>query len=200
MHFGINVSIVDLVGKVVLFYNPGRKKLECSLHVFVPVKGGRKVKKIVSRHMNLALGVLSMLFQCSFTVIMSAGLFDEITPCCDSDAIGALFLWAVDNQHSDVCDDLVLRNLSYDGSEHEEHCICPYLSRFVVALTHLAKVFSKCCHSNFCSGWIFRELGIATDGCFGDWMNHRHCIMLKVDGGGHVGAQLEGCVVCQIVV
>ncbi len=71
-HFNINVSIVDLVGKVVLFDNPGREKCERHSHVFVPVKGGRKINILMSRHINLALGVLSMLFQCSFAVVMSA--------------------------------------------------------------------------------------------------------------------------------
>ncbi len=146
----------------------------------------------MSRHMNLALGVLSMLFQCSFTVVISAGVIDEITPCCDSDAIWVLFLWLVVDQHSGICDDLVLRNLRYDGSEHEEHCICPFLSCFVVTLTHPAKVFSKHCHPHFCSGWNFHEFGIATDGCFGDWVNHRHCIMLKVNGGVVSGHSLKG--------
>jgi hypothetical protein len=35
---------VDLFGKVVLFDNPGREKCECNSHVFVPIKGSRKVK------------------------------------------------------------------------------------------------------------------------------------------------------------
>ncbi len=74
MHFDINVSIVDLVGKVVLFDDPKREECKCYLHVLIPVKGGGKAKKIMSRHMNLALGVLSTLFQCSFAVVMSAVL------------------------------------------------------------------------------------------------------------------------------
>jgi hypothetical protein len=56
MHFDINVSIVDLVGKVVLFYNPGRENFECGLHVFIPVKRGRKVKKIDVKAHELGIG------------------------------------------------------------------------------------------------------------------------------------------------
>ncbi len=52
--------------------------MQSNLHVFVPVEGGRKVKFLMSRHMNLALGVLSMLFQYSCCEL--AGVIDEITP------------------------------------------------------------------------------------------------------------------------
>jgi hypothetical protein len=103
------------------------------------------------------------------------------------------------DHHSGVCDDAVFRNLRYVGRGHDEHCICPFLSGFVVALTHPAKVFSERCHPNFCSGWIFHELVIATDGRSGDWVNHRLYIMLKISGGGRVMAKLEGYVVSQIL-
>jgi hypothetical protein len=45
MHFNINVLIVDLVDEVILFNDPGREKCKQDLHVFVPVKGGRKKVK-----------------------------------------------------------------------------------------------------------------------------------------------------------
>jgi hypothetical protein len=66
---------------------------------------------------------------------------------------------------------------------------CPV---FVVALTHPAKVFSKRCHPNLCSGWIIHELAIATDGCSSDRVNQRHCIMLKVNRGGLLWQSLRG--------
>jgi hypothetical protein len=73
-HFDINVSIVYLVGKVELVYDSWQESQKFDPHVFKPVKGGRKVKILMSRHMNLALGVLSTLFQCNFAVVMSAVL------------------------------------------------------------------------------------------------------------------------------
>ena len=99
-----------------------------------------------------------------------------------------------------VCDDTVLGNVRYVGMGHDNHSICPLLARFVVALTHHAEVFSKCCHPNLCSGWIIHELAIATDGCSGDGVNHRRCITLKVNRGGRVVAKIEECVVNQILV
>ncbi len=56
MHFDINVSIVNLVGEVVLFYNQGREKCEFNPHVFLPVEGGRKVKKIDVKAHELGIG------------------------------------------------------------------------------------------------------------------------------------------------
>ncbi len=55
-HFNINVSIVDLVGKVVLFYDLGREKCKCDSHVYVPVKGGRKVTIFDVKAHELGIG------------------------------------------------------------------------------------------------------------------------------------------------
>jgi hypothetical protein len=49
-------SIVDLVGKVVLVYDPGRKKCECNPHAFIPVEGSRKVKKFDVKAHELGIG------------------------------------------------------------------------------------------------------------------------------------------------
>jgi hypothetical protein len=107
MHFDMNVSIVNLVGKVVLLNNPGS-----DLHVFIPVKGGRTVKGFDVKAHELGIGcaehAIPMKFCCcdvrhlcrEFTMVI-----DEISPGCDSDAIGVLFLWAVVDHHSGVCDD-----------------------------------------------------------------------------------------------
>jgi hypothetical protein len=56
MQFDINVSIVDLVSKVVLFDNPGREKCKCDSHILVPVKGGKKVKKNDVKAHELGIG------------------------------------------------------------------------------------------------------------------------------------------------
>ncbi len=58
---------------------------------------------------------------------------NEITLHCDSDAIGVLFLWAVIDYHSGVCDDAVFRNQRYVRRRHDKHGICPFLTHFVVA-------------------------------------------------------------------
>jgi hypothetical protein len=52
----MNASIVYLVGKVVLFDNPGREECKSDLHVFVPVKGGRKVKVFDVKAHELGIG------------------------------------------------------------------------------------------------------------------------------------------------
>ncbi len=84
-HFDINVSIVALVGKVVLVYYPWKEECKCNPHVFVPVEGGRKVHFFMSRHMNLALGVLSTLleeFTClpEFVLVSTLVLIRSVRP------------------------------------------------------------------------------------------------------------------------
>ena len=67
------MSIVHLVGKVILHGNPRGEKGKRDAHVFVSIEGGQKVEVFfMSRHIYLASGVLSTLFQCSFEVVMSA--------------------------------------------------------------------------------------------------------------------------------
>ncbi len=137
-HFNINVSIVDFVGEVVLVYDPWREQCECNPHVFEPVEGGGKVNIFDVKAHELGIGcaehAISMQFPscdvhccCEF-----ARVINEITPHCDSDAIGVLFLWLVINHHSGICDDAVCRNQRYVGRGHDKHGICPFLTHFVV--------------------------------------------------------------------
>ena len=67
-HFHVNVSIVHLVDKVIILLgDPQGEKGKRDAHVFLLIKGGQKVEVFfISRHIYLALGVMSTLFQCSF--------------------------------------------------------------------------------------------------------------------------------------
>ena len=44
MHFQVNVSVVDLVGKVILLGGPQGGKGKRDVHVCVSIKGGQKVE------------------------------------------------------------------------------------------------------------------------------------------------------------
>ena len=74
LHFQVYASVVRLVGKVILLDDPRGGKGKGDVHIFVSIKGGQKVEFFISRHIYLASGVLSTLFQCSFKVMMSAVL------------------------------------------------------------------------------------------------------------------------------
>ena len=45
----------------------------------------------------------------------------------------------------------------------DRHCIGPFLSCFIVALTHAAKIFPECSHPNFHSVVVVHEVLVATD-------------------------------------
>ena len=80
-----------------------------------------------------------------------------------------------------ICDDAVLWDVRYVLQGHDKYCISPFLSCFIIALTHAAKVFPKCCHPNFPSIRFVHEVLVATDELSGRGVNRGHSIMLEVD-------------------
>ncbi len=56
MHFQINMSVVDLVGKAVLFHNQRGGKREWDTHIFVLVEGSGKVNFFDVKAHVLAIG------------------------------------------------------------------------------------------------------------------------------------------------
>ena len=63
---------------------------------------------------------------------------------------------------------------------HYEHCICPFLTRFVVPLVHTAKLFPRRRLPDLCCGWVFHER-LVTGYCFASYgMHHWVCVVLKI--------------------
>ncbi len=190
-HLQVNVSIVYLVGKAILFNNPWGGKGERYAHVFVPVKGGQKVEVLyIKVHIfgagcaEYAVPVELQGGDVSRLCHELAGVIDEITTGCDSDAVGICLLGAVVDNHSGICDNADFWDIWYFLRGHDKHRIGPFLSCFIITLTHSAKVFSECSHSYFRSVWVVHEALVATDELPGHAMNHGHGMMLIVDRRG----------------
>jgi hypothetical protein len=113
-----------------------------------------------------------------------AGVIDEITTGGDSDAVGICLLGVVVDDHSGIWDNAVLWELRYVLQGHDKHRIGPFLSCFIITLTHTGRVFSECSHPYFRSVWVVHEVLLATDELPGYGVNHGHGIMLVVDRRG----------------
>ena len=191
LHLQVNVSIVYLVGKAILLNNPWGEMGERYGHIFVPVKWGQKVEVLyIEAHIFGAgcseyavpvnLGGGDVRRPCCELV----GVIDEITIGSDSDAVGICLLGAVVDNHSGICDNVVLWDIRYVLRGHDKYCIGPFLSCFIITLTHAIEVFSECSHPYFRSVWVVHEALVATDELPGRGVNHGHGIMLVVARGG----------------
>ncbi len=149
LHLQVNVSIVYLVGEAILFNDPWGEKGERYVHVFVPVKGGRKVEVLYIEAHIFGAGCAEYTVpvelqggDVSRPCCELAGVIDEITTGGDSDAVGICLLGVVVDDHSGICDDAVFWDIRYVLLGHDKHCIGPFLSCFIITLTHAAEVFS----------------------------------------------------------
>jgi hypothetical protein len=197
VHLQINLSVKDLVREGILFYDPRGKQGKRNPHVFKSVERGGEVKVFdVKAHIlspRRAEHAVPKEFGCHDVRCLCcqfAGVIDEVTTGCDSDSVGICFLGTMIDDHPRVRDNSVLGDVWDVGWEHDEHCICARLPCFVVALTHPAKVFTKCRHPCVRSRRIVYEVFIAANGFAGDGVYHRHGVVFKVLGRGSVLAQV----------
>ncbi len=167
------------------------EKGERYAHAFVPVKGGQKVEVLyIEAHIfgagcaEYAVPVELRGGDVSRPCRKLAGVIDEITTGVDSDVVGICLLGAVVDDYSGICNNAVLWDIRYVLQGHDKHCICPFLSFFIITLTHAAEVFSKCSHPYFRSVWVVHEALVATDELPSRGVNHGHGIMLVVDRRG----------------
>ena len=72
-----------------------------------------------------------------------AGVIDGITSGGDSDVVEIFFLGGVVYNHSGICDNAVLWDIRCVLWGHDGNCSGPFLSCFIVALTHAVEVFPK---------------------------------------------------------
>ena len=153
-HFQVNVTVVYLVGKVILLGYLQGEKDERDAHVFVSIKGGCKVQVFISRHIYLALGVLSTLFQCSFMVVISAMRLPLAVIWM---WLGSAFWgwWSTTTRAYVTTWSCGILDMSCGDMT--------YLSCSIVALTHATKIFPKCGHPNFHSIIVVHEARVATD-------------------------------------
>ena len=72
-----------------------------------------------------------------------ARVIDEVSACCDADAMWICLLW------TKVDDNPGVRDCSICGDEedffvsHHKNCICTFLPRFIVPLCHAAEILSE---------------------------------------------------------
>ncbi len=191
LHLQINVSIVYLVGKAILLDNAWGGKDERCVHVFVPVKGGQKIEVLyIKAHIfgagcaEYAVPVELQGGDVSRPCRELARVIDEITTGGDSDAVGICLLRVVVGDLSGMCDNAVFWDIRYVLQGHDKHCIGPFVSCFIITLTHATRVFSECSHPYFHSVWVVHEALVATDELPGCGVNHGHGIMLVVDRRG----------------
>ncbi len=189
-----------------MFDNPQGEKGKRDAHVFESVERGGKVKVfdvegyiLSSWHAEHAVSKEFGRCDVGRPCCEFAGVIDEVPTGCDSDSIGICFLGAMINNHPCIRNNSVFGDVGDVGGEHDEHCICSLLARFVVTLTHSTKVFAKRCHPNFRSCGIVHQAFIAADDFAGGRMNHGHGVVFKVLGGESVIAQFRRSVVGHIV-
>ncbi len=178
------MPIKDLVLEGILVYDPRGKQGKGNLHVFKLVRRGGKVKVFdVKAHILSpwrAEYAVPKEFGCRDVrcpCCQFAEVIDEVTTGCDSDLVWIRFLGTMIDNHPRVCDDSILGDVWDIGWEHDKHCICAWLSCFVVTLTHPAKAFTKGHHPSVHSCRIVHEAFIAADGFAGDEVNHGHGVV-----------------------
>jgi hypothetical protein len=71
-HFEVNPSVFGMLLDVILFDDPKGKKAEWDFHILKVVKGSGEIDFFMSRHIYFAFGVLTTLFQCNFSMLISA--------------------------------------------------------------------------------------------------------------------------------
>ena len=81
----------------------------------------------------------------------------------DSDAMRIVLLRTIGDDDFRVRRRLIFRYVRYVLRFHHKNCVRSFRARFVVALTHATKVFSKSCHPNVRSSRIVHQFGIACD-------------------------------------
>ena len=74
-NFQANMSVVNFIAEIVLLNDPWEEQSNWDAHVFLYLLSGTKrYIFLMSRHIYFAFCVLSMLFQCSFDIVISAVL------------------------------------------------------------------------------------------------------------------------------
>ena len=124
---------------------------------------------------------------------------DEVSSCCYLNPIWVFHLREMVESDPSIRYHAVLRDVRYDLGGHDKQCICTLLTRFGVALTHSTEVLAKCCHPGLGSDGIFHQAAVACYQFTRDGVEHRHDIVIVVDGQGCRGTQLERSVFSEVI-